>query len=176
MALISLASVAFGHLLHGCWLSLQLKKVLSINAEAPINVECLMNDIDVRSTMTRELFEELASKFLDRAKGPLSQVCRCAQASEGAEHTMSTLPKQMQPLAASKCSSTLAQSRLATRSACCVAMMLTLTFVLPALGGAQQLLICLYCLVLLAMRPPAHATAWAVPLTTEHLCAGAARW
>ena len=93
MALISLASAAFRLLLisHNCQLPLQLKKVLSINAEAPINVECLMNDIDVRSKMTRELFEELASKFLDRAKGPLSQVRRCAQAG-GA--TMSNLSKQ----------------------------------------------------------------------------------
>ena len=83
---------------NGCWLSLQLKKVLSINAEAPINVECLMNDIDVRSTMTRELFEELASKFLDRAKGPLSQVRRCAQAGKATGHTMSILRKQMRLL------------------------------------------------------------------------------
>lgn len=46
-----------------------------------------MNDIDVRSQMTRELFEELASKFLDRAKGPLSQVHRFAHAGLPTGHT-----------------------------------------------------------------------------------------
>ena len=53
-----------------------------------------MNDIDVRSTMTRELFEELASKFLDRAKGPLSQVHSCAQAGKATGHTAGHLPGQ----------------------------------------------------------------------------------
>ena len=38
-----------------------------------MNVECLMNDLDFRSTMTREKFEEMAQPVLERAKGPLSK-------------------------------------------------------------------------------------------------------
>ena len=53
---------------------MQLKKVLSSIPEAPLNVECLMNDIDFRSAMTREKFEELAAPVLARAHGPLKQV------------------------------------------------------------------------------------------------------
>lgn len=52
---------------------LQLKKVLSSIPEAPLNVECLMNDIDFRGSMTREKFEELAAPILERAKEPLKQ-------------------------------------------------------------------------------------------------------
>ena len=52
---------------------MQLKKVLSSIPEAPLNVECLMNDIDFRSAMTREKFEELAAPILARANGPLKQ-------------------------------------------------------------------------------------------------------
>ena len=54
--------------------ALQLKKVLSSIPEAPLNVECLMNDIDFRGSMTREKFEELAAPILERAKEPLKQV------------------------------------------------------------------------------------------------------
>lgn len=52
----------------------QLKKVLSSIPEAPMNVECLMNDIDFRSSMTREQFEELAQPVLQRARAPLATV------------------------------------------------------------------------------------------------------
>ena len=52
----------------------QLKKLLSSIPEAPMNVECLMNDLDFRSTMTREKFEELAQPVLERAKAPLTKV------------------------------------------------------------------------------------------------------
>ncbi len=54
---------------------MQLKKVLSSIPEAPLNVECLMNDIDFRSSMTREQFEELAKPVLERARAPLEKVC-----------------------------------------------------------------------------------------------------
>ncbi len=52
----------------------QLKKILSSILEAPLNVECLMNDIDFRSSMTREQFEELAQPVLQRARAPLATV------------------------------------------------------------------------------------------------------
>lgn len=41
-----------------------------------MNVECLMNDIDFRSSMTREQFEELAKPVLERARAPLEKVCQ----------------------------------------------------------------------------------------------------
>lgn len=59
--------------------ALQLKKVLSAIPEAPLNVECLMDDIDFRSSMTREKFEELAAPILDRAKEPVKKVRICCR-------------------------------------------------------------------------------------------------
>ena len=53
---------------------MQLKKVLSSIPEAPLSVECLMNDIDFRSSMSREKMEELAAPILERARVPLAQV------------------------------------------------------------------------------------------------------
>jgi molecular chaperone DnaK (HSP70) len=55
---------------------LQLKKTLSANPEAPLNIECLMDDKDVRGTMNREKFEELAQPVLKRVLAPLQQVSR----------------------------------------------------------------------------------------------------
>merc|ERR1719449_560899 len=46
------------------------KKVLSANAEAPIGIECLMDDKDVRSSISRETFEELAVSTLSRVLQP----------------------------------------------------------------------------------------------------------
>ncbi|KAI9825999.1 MAG: Heat shock protein hsp88 [Sarea resinae] len=51
----------------------KLKKVLSANAAAPINIESLMNDIDVRGILKREELEELVKPLLDRATVPLEQ-------------------------------------------------------------------------------------------------------
>ncbi|KAK9064183.1 hypothetical protein SSX86_015563 [Deinandra increscens subsp. villosa] len=52
----------------------KVKKVLSANAEAPISIECLIGDTDVRGFITREEFEKLSSKLLDRVIIP----CRMA--------------------------------------------------------------------------------------------------
>ncbi len=52
----------------------QLKKVLSSIPETMLNVECLMNDVDVSSKMTRELFEQKSASILERVKLPLQQV------------------------------------------------------------------------------------------------------
>lgn len=49
----------------------RLKKVLSANSQAPINVESLMNDIDASSSMKREEFEELVGPLLERTTVPL---------------------------------------------------------------------------------------------------------
>lgn len=49
----------------------KLKKVLSANAMAPINIESLMNDVDVRGMLKREELEELMKPLLERATAPL---------------------------------------------------------------------------------------------------------
>lgn len=53
----------------------KLKKVLSANAMAPINIESLMNDVDVRGMLKREEMEELpgVKALLQRATVPLEQ-------------------------------------------------------------------------------------------------------
>ena len=49
----------------------KLKKILSANAEAPLNVESIMNDVDASSRLTRELYEQLIVDVLDRIPAPL---------------------------------------------------------------------------------------------------------
>ncbi|WVQ82723.1 hypothetical protein IAT38_004855 [Cryptococcus sp. DSM 104549] len=56
----------------------RLKKVLSANAEAPINVESLMNDIDASSMMSREAFEKLTDFLLSRVSNPLAEALATA--------------------------------------------------------------------------------------------------
>ncbi|WWC86432.1 uncharacterized protein L201_001309 [Kwoniella dendrophila CBS 6074] len=51
----------------------RLKKVLSANAEAPINVESLMNDIDASSSLKRDEFEKLTDHLLTRVNNPLAE-------------------------------------------------------------------------------------------------------
>ncbi|KAL4585442.1 hypothetical protein LXL04_010063 [Taraxacum kok-saghyz] len=48
----------------------KLKKVLSANAEAPINIECLMDEKDVKGFIKREDFENLCSELLERVSSP----------------------------------------------------------------------------------------------------------
>merc|ERR1712159_456080 len=52
----------------------KVKKVLSANPEAPINIECLMNDVDVRSMISREKMEELGQNELNGLMGPVKQM------------------------------------------------------------------------------------------------------
>jgi len=51
----------------------KLKKVLSANQQAPLNIESLMNDIDVRAMITRQEFEAMVEPLLNRINGPLEQ-------------------------------------------------------------------------------------------------------
>ena len=51
----------------------RLKKVLSANAQAPLNIESLMDDKDVSTSLRREQLEELVQPLLDRATVPLEQ-------------------------------------------------------------------------------------------------------
>ena len=51
----------------------KLKKMLSANPEAPLNVECLMDEKDVRGFLRREEFEQISIPILERVKGPLEK-------------------------------------------------------------------------------------------------------
>lgn len=50
------------------------KEILSANTAAPISVESLYNDIDFRSTITREKFEELCEDLWEQALTPIKEV------------------------------------------------------------------------------------------------------
>ncbi|RKP10996.1 putative heat shock protein, partial [Thamnocephalis sphaerospora] len=56
----------------------RLKKVLSANMQAPLNVENLMNDRDVSAMMNRSEFEELAAHLFDRIEAPLREALAVA--------------------------------------------------------------------------------------------------
>ncbi|KAK4246387.1 Hsp70 protein-domain-containing protein [Corynascus novoguineensis] len=51
----------------------KLKKVLSANQQAPMNIESLMNDIDVRAMITRQEFEAMVEPLLNRVPKILEQ-------------------------------------------------------------------------------------------------------
>ncbi|PBK73358.1 heat shock protein 70 [Armillaria solidipes] len=51
----------------------RLKKVLSANAEAPLNIESIMNDIDASSKLSRDEYEGLIASVLDRIPAPLQR-------------------------------------------------------------------------------------------------------
>ncbi|KAI5590497.1 hypothetical protein BDE02_04G012000 [Populus trichocarpa] len=57
----------------------KLKKVLSANAEAPLNIECLMDEKDVRGFIKREEFERLSSGLMESISVP----CRKVLANSG---------------------------------------------------------------------------------------------
>ncbi|RCK60359.1 Heat shock SSE1 [Candida viswanathii] len=49
----------------------KLKKVLSANTQAPFNIESVMNDVDVSSSLTREELEELVKPLLAKINVPI---------------------------------------------------------------------------------------------------------
>ncbi|XP_051147786.1 heat shock 70 kDa protein 14-like [Andrographis paniculata] len=51
----------------------KLKKVLSANPEAPLNIECLMDEKDVRGFIKRDEFEQISAPILERVKKPLEK-------------------------------------------------------------------------------------------------------
>jgi heat shock protein 4 len=51
----------------------KLKKILSANASAPLNIESVMDDVDVRGFLKREELEELVRPLLDRVTVPLKE-------------------------------------------------------------------------------------------------------
>ncbi|EOQ99889.1 hypothetical protein E3P92_02074 [Wallemia ichthyophaga] len=56
----------------------RLKKVLSANSVAPLNVENLMNDIDATSMLKREEFEAAAADVLKGVEAPLAEALQAA--------------------------------------------------------------------------------------------------
>lgn len=54
----------------------KLKKILSANAQAPISIESLMEDKDVRGSLKREELEALVQPLLDRVTVPLEQAMK----------------------------------------------------------------------------------------------------
>lgn len=51
----------------------KMKKILSANQQAPLNIESLMNDIDVRAMITRAEFEAMVEPVLNKVTAPLEQ-------------------------------------------------------------------------------------------------------
>jgi len=51
----------------------KMKKILSANAQAPLSIESLMNDVDVQGMMKRDELEVLLQPLLERATAPLEQ-------------------------------------------------------------------------------------------------------
>jgi heat shock protein 4 len=51
----------------------KLKKILSANAQAPISIESLLNDVDVKGMLKREELEELVKPLLERIVQPLEK-------------------------------------------------------------------------------------------------------
>lgn len=51
----------------------KLKKILSANQQAPLNIESLMDDVDVATMMTRESLEKLVEPLLERVHLPLER-------------------------------------------------------------------------------------------------------
>ncbi|KAI1142094.1 heat shock protein Hsp88 [Hypoxylon sp. FL0543] len=60
----------------------KLKKILSANQQAPMNIESLMNDIDVTAMITRQEFEALVEPLLNRITVPLEQALAEAKLSK----------------------------------------------------------------------------------------------
>jgi heat shock 70kDa protein 4 len=60
----------------------KLKKILSANQSAPLNIESLMNDVDVRANVTRQEFEAMMAPLLEKVTVPLEQALADAKLSK----------------------------------------------------------------------------------------------
>lgn len=61
----------------------KMKKILSANAGAPISIESLMNDVDVKGFMKREEMEALVAPMLERVTQPIKQALEEAKITVG---------------------------------------------------------------------------------------------
>ncbi|KAM1011364.1 hypothetical protein ACFX13_047477 [Malus domestica] len=66
----------------------KLKKMLSANPVVPLNIECLMEEKDVRGIIKRDEFEQISIPILERVKGPLEKALLDAQLSIEDIHTV----------------------------------------------------------------------------------------
>jgi len=66
----------------------KLKKVLSANAEAPLNIECLMDEKDVKGFIKRDDFEKLSSNLLERLKVPCQRALAEAELNVDRIHSV----------------------------------------------------------------------------------------
>ncbi|RKO86845.1 Hsp70 protein-domain-containing protein [Blyttiomyces helicus] len=57
----------------------KVKKILSANAKTVLNVECLLDDKDVRAEVDRAEFEELIAPLVARLTGPLEKALAAAE-------------------------------------------------------------------------------------------------
>lgn len=57
----------------------KLKKIMSANLQAPLNIESVMNDIDVSAMLKREELEALVTPVLERVTLPLEQALKEAK-------------------------------------------------------------------------------------------------
>ncbi|CAN8063416.1 unnamed protein product [Agarophyton chilense] len=61
----------------------KMKKVLSTNAHAPLNIECIMNDVDVSSSMKRDDFEALAEPLVAQLRAVCQKALKGANLKSG---------------------------------------------------------------------------------------------
>ncbi|KAK4767811.1 hypothetical protein SAY87_002952 [Trapa incisa] len=66
----------------------KLKKILSANVEAPLNIECLMDKKDVKGRIKREEFEKLVSGLLERITAPCKKALADARLSAESIHSI----------------------------------------------------------------------------------------
>lgn len=75
--------------LHRVYASVEkLKKILSANMSAPLNIESVMNDIDVNAMLKREELEELVTPLLDRVTMPLEKALKDAKLTPNDIHSI----------------------------------------------------------------------------------------
>lgn len=115
----------------------KMKKILSANPDAPLNIECLMDDKDVRSSMTREKMEELTQHLLDRMMAPVISAMSESgmtppdiKAVElvGNASRMPFIPTQLQTFFGMECSRTLNASECVARGCALQGAMLSPQF------------------------------------------------
>lgn len=49
------------------------KKMLTANIESPFNLECIMNDVDVKGSISRDQFEALSAPLLEQILTPVRE-------------------------------------------------------------------------------------------------------
>lgn len=57
------------------------KKILSANPIAPLNIECLMDEKDVKGVIKRDEFEEMAKGILEKVRGPCERALAASKLS-----------------------------------------------------------------------------------------------